>query len=297
MRRLLLSILALALALPAFSATAVVDWNQSFVNVRLEPSQTAKKTGAIQEGGKVEIVATRGEWAKVRYAGGEGWVIAKSLKATADRPAPAAKPAELQPAQAAAPVVPAAPVAPVVPEPVQKPAVPAPPPPGSYLADVPDKPALPEVSIGKTLVSMVSGLLLVLAIIGAVVWAMRRFLGGKFPQLSGTGAIRVLATRPVAQRQALMLVEVGGEVYLIGQSDSELRLISKIESQAAVDRLDYLFTFKATKFESELRRELDVESKEGEEPGGPKPEPQGFADSIAARLARLRGRPGSSEKT
>lgn len=299
MRKLLLALAALALALPALAATAVVDWNQSFVNVRAEPSQTARKTGAIQTGSKVEVLAQKGEWSKVRYAGGEGWVVAKSLKASAEKPAPAPRPVEATIArQEASPAplpAPVAPAAPVIAEPPPKPVAPAPPPPGGYLSDVPDKPALPEVSIGKTLVSMVSGLLLVLAIIGAVVWAMRRFLGGKFPQLSSTGAIRILATRPVAQRQALMLVEVGGEVFLIGQSDGELRLLSKIDSPSAIDRLDYLFTFKASKFEAELRKELDVESKEGEEEGSAKPEPQGFGDSIAARLARLRGRPGSTE--
>lgn len=91
-----------------------------------------------------------------------------------------------------------------------------------------------------------------------------------------------------------MLVEVGGEVYLLGQTESDLSLISKIDSPDAIDRLDYLFTFKATKFESELRRELDVETRE--EQAGENHAPQGVAESIAARLARLRGRPGSPEK-
>lgn len=301
-RKFLLALCAVLISIPVLAATAVVDWNQSFVNVRSEPSQTAKKVGAIQSGAKVDLVTQKGDWAKVRYAGGEGWVVLKSLRVTADKPATmtsqlvrSESETAPAPAKAAEPVAPAPPQAPAVSVPPQPQAAPASPPPGGYLSDIPDKPALPEVSIGKTLVSMVSGLLLVLAIIGAVVWAMRRFLGGKFPQLQGTGAIRVLSTRPVAQRQALMLVEVGGEIFLIGQTDSELRLISKIESPDAIDRLDYLFTFKATKFESELRRELDVESREGGAQGEAGPAAKGFGDSIAARLARLRGRQGSSE--
>ena len=138
---------------------------------------------------------------------------------------------------------------------------------------------------------MLSGLLLVLAIIGAIVWAMRRFMGKKFPGLQGGQAIRVLASRPLGTRQSLLLAEVGGEVYLLSQSDGGISLLTKVESEAALERLDFLFSFKPTRFESELRRELNVE--EAEPAGEEKPQEKGGEGlSVSERLDRLRSKSG-----
>ena len=299
MRRYLLALLLFFAALPAFAATAVVDWDQHYVNVRSEPSHGSKKTGAIQNGAKVEILSQKGEWAKVRHSGGEGWVVIKSLRVVAEK-----APSKPPPPPVETPVAEALPVAaaPVVAPSFAPPPPPAPPesatPAGGYLSNVPDRPGLPEISIGKTLVSMISGLLLVFAIIGGVVWLLRRFLGGRFPTLQSSNAVRVLASKPLAQRQALLLVEVGGEIYFISQTESEIRLISKVDSPSAVDRLDYLFSFKPSKFESELRQELNVDEEKPQNgaaagPGGEKETES--ASSIAARLAKLRGQNGKEQ--
>lgn len=283
-------------ALPVWAAKAVVDWNEGFVNVRTDATQSSKKLGTINVGEKVEILTQKGDWARVRYASGEGWVVVKSLKSLPERAAPRVEPAPA-PVAAPAPAPTPAPVyTPPPPAPVYTPApAPAPIAPGGYLSDVPEKPALPEFSLAKTLVSMISGLLLVLGLIGGIVWLIRRFFAGRFPALQGANAIRVLASRPLAQRQALLLVEVGGEIYLLSQSESEVRLVSKIDSPNAIDRLDYLFTFKPTEFEGELRRELDVESREEEAAAAaaahaPAEEKAPESLSISERLARLRGR-------
>lgn len=301
MKRLILIVLIIAAANFAYAKEALVEWENSYVNTRAEPSQTSKKTGTIPKGGKVEILVQKGEWAKVRHSGGEGWVTSKSLKVLPEKPVPQPAAAE---ARAAAPVEPPKPVA----EPVQ-PSVPAlspaaaPQVPGGYLSGVSEKPSLPEVSVGKTLVSLVTGLMLVLGIIGGIVWALRKFMGKTFPALQGANAIRVLASKPLAQRQAVMLVEVGGEIFFISQTDSDIRLLSKIESPAALDRLDYLFSFKPTKFEAELRKELDIEGKEmmaaeaetapASNGNGKKDEKDGLSPS--ERLARLRTKPGGPE--
>lgn len=294
MRRVLLTLAFLCCALPSSAATAIVNWNEGFVNVRADATQSAKKLGTINVGEKVEILTQKGDWARVRYASGEGWVVVKSLKLTPERAAAKPPSPEPAPAPVPAPIAPPAPA--LAPTPAYNAPTPAPTAPGGYLSDVPEKPAMPEFSLGKTLVSMISGLLLVLGMIGGIVWLIRRFFAGRFPALQGANAIRVLASRPLAQRQALLLVEVGGEIYLISQSEGEVRLLSKIDSPNAVDRLDYLFSFKPTEFEGELRRELDVESREEEaavasangQPPAEEKVPESL--SISERLARLRGR-------
>lgn len=298
--RLFSVVLLLLTSVPALAAQAVVDWEHGFVNARAEPSHGSKKTGTIQKGVKVEILSQKDEWAKVRHPGGDGWVVLKSLRVLPDKAA--SKPAQ---AKAPEPVVQQAPAEEKTPEqrPAEPPKPPAPAPdpaaaarpPSGYLSDVPETRQLPEVSLGKTLLSMISGLLVVMGLIGAVVWAIRRFMGKNFPGMKGGSAIRLLASKPLGPRQAVLLIEVGGEVYLLGQTESEINLISKIESEGAIDRLDFLFTFKPTKFESELRRELNVdEVPEGmgdarEEGGEDRPL------SVAERLNKLRNKLGKGQ--
>lgn len=294
-------LLLLLAGMPAFAAQAVVDWEYGFVNSRAEPSHGARKTGTIQKGVKVDILSQKDDWAKVRHPGGEGWVVLKSLRVLSDKAAPKAplaKPPEPAPEPAAKPVqaeVNATPQAPVKPpEPAPSPVAAATPPSG-YLSDVPETRPLPEASLGKALISMISGLLVVLGIIGAAVWALRKFMGKSFPGLQGGTAIRLLASRPLGPRQAILLIEVGGEVYLIGQTEGGINLLTKIEAEAAIDRLDFLFTFKPTKFESELRRELNVDEASPGPDGAPDENGEGGPLSVAERLNKLRNKLGKGQ--
>jgi flagellar biosynthetic protein FliO len=291
------------------AVSAVVDWNEDTVNVRTEPStKNSRIIATLRNGVKVTVLREGGrdkDWSRIRSGATEGWVVSKSLKPTEEKPEKTAPAPEVAaPAASAASAAPSATPSAAVPPAAYPPAsvtsaAPSSIPPGGYLSDIPEQPVKPELDVGGSIVRLFSGLLLVLAIIGGLVWVARRYFGGKIPGMKGAAAIRLLTTRPMGARQALLLVEVGGEVYLLAQSEGSIDLLSKIETPSAIDRLDYLFNFKASAFESELRRQVDVESREpGDEadsdPDLPPPQPGRKGLSVEERLAKLRRRFGPS---
>jgi flagellar biosynthetic protein FliO len=137
---------------------------------------------------------------------------------------------------------------------------------------------------------MLSGLFLVLALLTGVVWLVRRFMGHRFPGGRRGNAIRVLATRALGPRQGLLLAEAGGLVWLLAQGPDGVRLIAEIRDEAALLRLNGQYGFRDTPFESQLRRQMDVEA----ETAGPRPDREPTPEE---RLAALRRRPTRDEPT
>ncbi len=291
---------------------AVVDWEYGYVNVRPAPSTGSDPVGRLTRGAETEVLGAQGDWLKIRYPGGEGSVVARSLRRLpAEVPSP-------DPGRAPGPAPPAAPV----PQPGPTPAVarPAPPsaaagepgpgpapvaearPPGAgatpdggtrpaaspdkgYLSEYLDKAAPPVADPGGGLLQLFSGLLVVLALIAGGVWVFRRLLGRRFPVDSRARGIRVLASRPVGPRQALLLVEVGGLVWLLSQGGDGVSLVAEIRDPDALRRLDERYEFLESAFEAEFKKRLDLESAGADAgEGGP---------STEERLAALRRRPRS----
>ena len=90
----------------------------------------------------------------------------------------------------------------------------------------PVRPGLGEpVGVGDYLQTL-GGLLVVVGLIFAVAWFMRR-MGGL--QAGSGGALRVLSALPVGQRERIVLVQVGGEQVLIGVAPGSVRLLHTLE--------------------------------------------------------------------
>jgi flagellar biosynthetic protein FliO len=282
---------SLAFALPAWAGRAVVDWEHNYVNVRSGPGTEYESVGRLALGTEADLLEEKGEWVHVRHPGGEGWVIGRSLIRLPEVATPAAA---TVPGEAASTrkedSAPAPAVEPRVAEPpaVGPPAVEPEGGAGGYLAEYTADADLPPAP-GASLLRLVSGLFLVLALIAAAVWAGRRFMGPRFSAGRRAGGIRVLATRSLGARHGLFLVETGGLVWLLGQGPDSVRLIAEIRDPETLRRLDDRYEFLEAPFESELRRELDVSDQEpaaqrrgAEGADGPSPE---------ERLAALRRRP------
>lgn len=276
-------VLALLLATPVWAGRAVVDWAPRNVNVRAAPEENSARLGRLARGAAVDTLETQGEWTRVRFNGGEGWVVSRSLRTLAElAPAPAAAPsAPLPAAPAPAPLLP--------PRVVEAPAAPPPPaaPAGGYLAQYAEAPAAPAVEVGSSLLRLISGLLLVLAFLAGTVYLARRYLGRGFSLDRKGSAIRVLASRAVGPRQGLLLAEAGGLVWLLAQSPDGVSLLAEITDEGALARLNDRYGFRDTPFEAELRRTMDLEA--DETPRGPAP------DRVSEPLASL-GEPTAEER-
>ncbi len=270
-----------------WAAPAVVDWEYDYVNVRSEPGTEAERVGQLALGARAEVLEERGEWSRVRYPGGAGWVVTRSLRVLPEEPAPAPAPPVAAPPAAAAPAPAPAPRE----APPPAPAAGESSPPSGYLAPYREDPPLPAVDLTSSVASLLAGLLLIFALLAAGVYLWRRFFLGRFPVPRRGGALRILETRPLGPRQGLVLVEAGGIVWLLAQGPDGVTPLAEIRDPAALARLNERFAFLESPFETELRRQLDLETgpeTAAEPPGEP---------SAEERLAALRRRPERGDRT
>ncbi|WP_407695998.1 flagellar biosynthetic protein FliO [Shewanella cyperi] len=76
------------------------------------------------------------------------------------------------------------------------------------------------------LASMLGGLILVLLLIFVLAYLLRRL-----NLVPGSGSLmKTLAVTPLGQKEKLVLVDVGGEQYLLGVTPSSVNLIEKLAS-------------------------------------------------------------------
>lgn len=80
---------------------------------------------------------------------------------------------------------------------------------------------------GPTLLQLVGALILVVGIIYASVWLMKRYSTGKIA--GGGNLISIVERRHLTPKQAIYLVKVGEKHLLIGASESGLSKLSDIE--------------------------------------------------------------------
>lgn len=77
--------------------------------------------------------------------------------------------------------------------------------------------------------NVIQVLIALAAVVGLVLlcaFAARRMLGGV--QAGGGNQIRVLAVRPIGSRERLVLVEVGGEVTLLGVTQNTISALREV---------------------------------------------------------------------
>lgn len=98
-------------------------------------------------------------------------------------------------------------------------------------------PEFDELSQGKTytylseFVNMLISLGVVLTLLMATVWVLKKIMHSRLTHLNNTSAIRVLEKRVLGQKSALYLVEVMGKGALISESSAGIQMISIIEGK------------------------------------------------------------------
>jgi flagellar biosynthetic protein FliO len=86
---------------------------------------------------------------------------------------------------------------------------------------------------GNLLVSVVANLGLIVLLIYGSLYLLRRWQGGALAR--GAKRIAVLETTRLSPKQALHLVRVGEQTWLIGASDAGLTLLSEVELRAPAE--------------------------------------------------------------
>ncbi|GIU12252.1 flagellar protein [Shewanella sp. c952] len=91
-----------------------------------------------------------------------------------------------------------------------------------------DKSAAP--SSVATLASMVGGLIVVLLLIFALAYMVKRL--NLVP--SSQGVLKTLAVTPLGQKEKLVLVEVDGQQYLLGVTPHQVNLVDKLSEPVEI---------------------------------------------------------------
>lgn len=84
--------------------------------------------------------------------------------------------------------------------------------------------------IGPTLLQLAGALLLIIIIIYASVWLMKRYTVGKSP--AGGDLIKVIDRRHLTPKQAIYVVKVGDKHILVGATESGINKLCDVELPA-----------------------------------------------------------------
>lgn len=118
---------------------------------------------------------------------------------------------------------------------------------GAQAAD-PESQPIPEGSSAPTVISegsagsglrLVIGLAVVIGLIAVVWWVLKRVQANRFPQGEASGdVVSIIATTPLGPNRALHLIEVAGELVLVGATDHGISPIARISSDPTRDALE-----------------------------------------------------------
>lgn len=125
--------------------------------------------------------------------------------------------------------------------------------PGYALAETPPPGYLPPPEIVSTegMLQMVAGLLLVLAIIGAIAWALKRFA---LPHNSASENIKIIASVGVGQRERIVLVEIENTRLVLGVAPGRVNTLHCIDKSANTITAATLAQSQAQNFQEQLNQ-------------------------------------------
>ena len=83
---------------------------------------------------------------------------------------------------------------------------------------------------------MAGALVVVLLLMGGALWVVKWFLGHQQTQV-GTPELRLLGGLRLGPGKAVMLVDIAGEVLVLGATSKELTLLTSVKEADRVERL------------------------------------------------------------
>ncbi|MGI9539610.1 MAG: flagellar biosynthetic protein FliO [Miltoncostaeaceae bacterium] len=115
-------------------------------------------------------------------------------------------------------------------------------------ANDPESQPIPDGSSAPTVISegsagsglrLVIGLAVVIGLIAVVWWVLKRVQANRFPQGEGGGdVVSIIATTPLGPNRALHLIEVAGELVLVGATDHGITPVARITGDPTRDALE-----------------------------------------------------------
>jgi flagellar protein FliO/FliZ len=88
-----------------------------------------------------------------------------------------------------------------------------------------------------SLLKMISALAVVLGVMLACLWAARKFMNNKGAGVDDGQMIRVLSTRYLGPKSSILLLDVLGNVIVVGVSGAQITMLTTITDEESLERL------------------------------------------------------------
>lgn len=101
-----------------------------------------------------------------------------------------------------------------------------------------EEPTAPEApSLRKVAIKMLTALSFVLAMVFALAWGAKKYMGKFGGGFGAGGPVRVLASSQIDIKKSVMIVDVAGEALVLGISGDNITMLTKLEDEERVDLL------------------------------------------------------------
>lgn len=101
-----------------------------------------------------------------------------------------------------------------------------------------EEPAAPEApSLKMMAAKMIGALALVISLVLALAWLAQKYMGKFNAGFGSGGVVRVLTTSPIGVKKQISVVDVAGEIIVLGISGESITMLTTIDNQESADRL------------------------------------------------------------
>jgi flagellar protein FliO/FliZ len=94
-----------------------------------------------------------------------------------------------------------------------------------------------SISFFWSFFKMLAALAVVIALMIVAMYFMKKYFFHSLPDVNGSALINVISTRHLSPKNSLMLVEVLGQVILLGVSNQQMSMLSTISDPDAMEKI------------------------------------------------------------
>jgi flagellar protein FliO/FliZ len=94
-----------------------------------------------------------------------------------------------------------------------------------------------SISFFWSFFKMLAALAIVIALMIVATYFIKKYFLHSLPEMNGSALINIVSTRHLSPKNSLILVEVFGQVILVGVSNQQIAMLSRIDDPAAMEKI------------------------------------------------------------
>ena len=94
-----------------------------------------------------------------------------------------------------------------------------------------------SISFFWSFFKMLAALAIVIALMIVAMVVIKKYFLHSLPQMNNSAPINIISTRHLSPKNSLLLIEVLGQVILVGVSNQQIAMLSEINDPAAIEKI------------------------------------------------------------